>query len=378
MKITLNKAVKRMLIAIASTISILFVFGLYFLNQPQFGKAPSGKRLERIKKSPQYKDGKFQNAHFTPTLTQGYSMLGVLYSQLFEKAPNKTPSNPIPSMKTDLKHLNPDDDILVWFGHSSYFVQAEGKTFLIDPVFSGNASPIPASVKAFKGSNNYQVSDLPEIDYLLISHDHYDHLDYNTIIELKGKVKNVICGLGVGSHFEYWGYDPGKILEKDWFETADLTHGMTIRATPARHFAGRSLNRNNTLWVSYVLETPKRKMFLGGDSGYDTHYAEIGKKYGPFDWAILENGQYNLAWEAIHTLPEQFLKEVSELKAKNVIPVHSSKFALANHSWDEPLNKVSELYKNGNYDFSLATPRIGEKVDLNSKDQSFTEWWKEK
>ena len=204
-----------MLIIAISVVSIAFAFGLYFLNQPQFGKAPSGERLERIKKSPRYKDGKFQNAHFTPTLTEGYSMLGVLYRQLFEKAPNKTPSRPIPSVKTDLKHLNPSDAILVWFGHSSYFIQAEGKTFLIDPVFSGNASPIPNSLKAFKGSNNYQVSDLPAIDYLLISHDHYDHLDYNTIIELKDKVKNVICGLGVGSHFEYWGYDSSRIIEKD-------------------------------------------------------------------------------------------------------------------------------------------------------------------
>lgn len=366
-----------MLIIAISVVSIAFAFGLYFLNQPQFGKAPSGERLERIKKSPRYKDGKFQNTHFTPTLTEGYSMLGVLYRQLFEKAPNKTPSRPIPSVKTDLKHLNPSDAILVWFGHSSYFIQAEGKTFLIDPVFSGNASPIPNSLKAFKGSNNYQVSDLPAIDYLLISHDHYDHLDYNTIIELKDKVKNVICGLGVGSHFEYWGYDSSRIIEKDWYETADLNDGIKIHATPARHFSGRSFHRNNTLWVSYVLETPNRKMFLGGDSGYDSHYAEIGEKHGPFDWAILENGQYNIAWEAIHTLPQQFLKEVSELKARNVIPVHSSKFVLANHAWNEPLNKVSELYKNGNYDFSLATPKIGEKVDLDSKDQSFTAWWKE-
>lgn len=362
-----------MIIILVSIITIATIGTIYFLNQPQFGKAPSGERLRKMEKSPQFKDGKFQNINFTPTLTEGYSMMGIIYKQLFEKHPNKTPDVEIPSVKTNLKNLKSEENILVWFGHSSYFIQAEGKTFLIDPVFSGNASPIPGSLKAYNGSNSYQVSDLPEIDYLLITHDHYDHLDYKTILELKDKVKTVITGLGVGSHFEYWGYDAQKIIEKDWNETEILTNDIKIHTTPARHFSGRGFTRNNTLWLSFILETPKRKIFLGGDSGYDTHFSEIGKKHGPFDLALLENGQYNVAWEAIHLLPEQFLKATSELKTKRVMPVHSSKFSLAMHPWNEPLQKVSKF--NEEYKIPLVTPIIGEKVLLDNEEQTFTPWW---
>lgn len=322
----------------------LIAFGIYFINLPLFGKAPGGERLERMKKSPNYKNGKFHNIHFTPTLTEGYSMMGILYQQLFGKFPNRIPKKAIPSVKTNLKKLNPAENILVWFGHSSYFLQLNGKKFLIDPVFSGNASPIPGSVKAFHGSNEYQAEDFPEIDYLLISHDHYDHLDYPTILKLKNKINTIICGLGVGSHFEHWGFDPGQIIEKDWNETEILTDDIKIHTTSARHFSGRGLVRNNTLWLSFVLETSKHKLFLGGDSGYDSHFTEIGKKYGPFDLAILENGQYNLAWEAIHLLPEQFIKAAAELHTKRVMPVHSSKFALAQHAWNEPLNEVFVIF----------------------------------
>ena len=365
-----------MIIVSISFIAIISLIAIYFIKHPLFGKAPFGERLESIKKSPQFKDGKFQNTHFTPPLTKGYSMLGILYQQLFGSHPHKRPVNEIPSIKVDLKNLNPTDNIFVWFGHSSYFTQIEGKKFLIDPVFSGNASPIPGSVKAFKGSNNYQVSDLPDIDYLLITHDHYDHLDYKTILELKSKVRTIICGLGVGSHFEYWGYDPHNIFEKDWNETVFLSDNIKIHTTPSRHFSGRGFIRNNTLWVSFVLETPNSKIFLGGDSGYDTHFEEIGKKHGPFDLAIIENGQYNLAWEAIHLLPEQFVKAASELYAKKVIPVHSSKFALAMHRWDEPLNEVFTSYENGEFNFKLATPKIGEKVEINNPNQVFSQWWR--
>jgi len=355
----------------------LLLSGIYFINLPLFGKAPSGERLEKIKKSPNYKKGKFHNIHFTPTLTKSYSIAGILYQQLFKKFPDRIPENEIPSIKTNLKNLNPAENILVWFGHSSYFIQLNGKKFLIDPVFSGNASPIPGSVKAFDGSNEYQTEDFPEIDYLLISHDHYDHLDYPTIIRLKNKIDTIICGLGVGSHFEHWGFNSNKIIEKDWDETEILTEYIKIYTTPARHFSGRGLIRNNTLWLSFILETPKHKLFLGGDSGYDSHFTEIGKNHGPFDLVILENGQYNLAWEAIHLLPKQFIKAAGELNTKRVMPVHSSKFVLAQHPWNEPLNKISEYYKNGDFNYALATPRIGETVNLDDNKQTFSEWWKQ-
>src|SRR5690606_34041675 len=265
------------------------------------------------------------------------------YDFFFTKFPRTNPTDRIPSVKTDLKQIPLTENVLVWFGHSSYYIQLNGKRFLIDPVFSGNASPILKSNKSFKGSDIYSAEDMPYIDFLLISHDHYDHLDYETILKLKPKVKQVICGLGVGSHLEHWEFEDSKVIEKDWNQEIELTDGITLHTTPARHFSGRSFTRNNTLWLSYVLETPDFKMFLGGDSGYDTHFKAIGEKFGGFDLAILENGQYNEAWHDIHTLPEEVLKAAVDLKAKRILPVHSSKFKLAFHSWDEPLKQVTKI-----------------------------------
>ena len=339
----------------------------------KFGKAPSGERLAKIQTSGNYKNGKFQNLSPTRQLAEGHSVAGITYSFLFKKKPRRKPLDSIPSLKTDLLHLPKDSNVLVWFGHSSYFIQLDGKRILVDPVFSGNASPLAGTNKSFEGSDIYTTADLPDIDYLFITHDHYDHLDYETVIAIKDKVGNVICGLGVGSHFEYWGYAPGKIIEMDWNEKAELDGGFTVHATPARHFSGRGFVRNNTLWVSFVLQSPHKKIFLGGDSGYDTHFADIGNRFGPFDLAIMENGQYDEAWPYIHASPDQTLKAAKELKAKYVFPVHSSKFTMGNHPWDEPLQKISELNKS--YGFPLLTPRIGEPVNLDDMGQPFKEWW---
>ena len=356
-------------------ILLLFVgFVLLFLQLPQFGKAPSGKRLQRIKQSPHYKDGAFVNESPTPTFTEGHTFGGVLYSFLFAKKIDLTPKEMISSAFTDLHQLPADAEILVWFGHSSYFLQIEGLKFLVDPVFSGNASPIPGSNKAFNGSDIYTVEDLPAIDYLLITHDHYDHLDYQTVKELKDKVKQVICGLGVGSHLERWGYPAERIIEKDWNESLIMEKGLTLHTLPTRHFSGRSFKRNNTLWLSFMLETPNGKIYLGGDSGYGEHFAKIGDQFGPIDLAILENGQYNAAWHAIHCLPEETLKAAKALQAKRLMPVHSSKFALAMHAWYEPLTEIIHL--NAAYHVPLVTPLIGEGVNLKETGQTFREWWK--
>lgn len=354
-------------------IGVLLTATLLYMQQDKFGKSPSGKRLERIKQSPNFKDGKFQNLSITPTLAEGHNYVGVIYETYFKNKPRQYPTDIIPSVKTDLLSLPIDTDVLVWFGHSSYFMQIDGKRILVDPVFSGNASPIPGTVKAFKGTDIYTVADLPEIDYLFISHDHYDHVDYETLIALKDKTKNVICGLGVGAHFEYWGYESNKIIERDWNEKIVLDGGFTVFVEPARHFSGRGFSTNNTLWASYVLQTPSMKIYIGGDSGYDTHYAEIGKKHGAIDLAILDNGQYNEAWKYIHNLPEDVLKAAQDLNAKRIFPVHSSKFALGSHDWDEPLTKINELNKS--YNILLATPMIGETVRLKDTTQQFKQWW---
>lgn len=357
---------------------VLIALVLYrFLNHPKFGKAPSGERLIQIQNSPQYKNGKFENQSFTPDLAEGASMAGVLFEFFFKKVERKTPKDLIPSIKTNLLELSLDQDILVWFGHSSYFIQLEGKRFLIDPVFSGNASPIPGTTKSFKGSDIYTVDDLPEIDYLLITHDHYDHLDYDTILKLKPKTKKIITALGVGSHLEFWGFSSDKIIEKDWYSTIKLDENLTIHTAPSRHFSGRGFKRCNTLWTSFILETKDFKMYLGGDSGYDSHFVEIGEKYGPFDIALLDNGQYNEKWKYIHNMPEDVIKAMKDLKAKRVFPVHSSKFSLSLHSWDEPLKKVTELNSLSENPITLITPMIGETVYLKNDKQEFKQWWKE-
>ncbi|WP_264538420.1 MBL fold metallo-hydrolase [Flavobacterium sp. N1736] len=361
---------------VLTIILLLIAYLIYFLQHPKFGKAPSGERLELIRKSPQYKNGKFVNNSFTPDLAEGYGYFGILYAFLFKKSERKIPTDIIPSIKTNLKELAINEDVLVWFGHSSYFIQLAGKRFLIDPVFSGNASPIAGTTKSFKGTDIYTVDDLPEIDYLLITHDHYDHLDYKTILQLKPKTRQIICPLGVGSHFEFWGFPLQNIIEKDWHEKIELDQNLTLYTTPSRHFSGRSFTRCNTLWTSFVLETKDFKMYLGGDSGYDTHFAEIGNKYGPFDVALIDNGQYNPAWKYIHNLPEDVIKAMKDIKSKRVFPVHSSKFSLALHAWDEPLIKVTQLNADSENPIPLITPMIGELVELRNEKQEFKQWWK--
>lgn len=361
------------MIAILYILLLFIILILLYTNQEKFGRKASGDRLKAIQRSPNFKNGKFQNIHDTPSLTEGHSIFGVLIEFIFKRSANRNPQGSIPSVKTDLLNLPLDKDILVWFGHSSYFIQLDGKRMLIDPVFSGNASPLPNSNKAFPGSDIYTVADIPPLDYLFITHDHYDHLDHETVAQLKTKVKKVICGLGVGAHLERWGFDPSIIIEKDWNERVELDKGFTINTTSARHFSGRGFIRNTTLWLSYVLQTPSMKIFIGGDSGYDTHFKEIGNTYGPFDLAILENGQYDLKWKYIHALPDEVLKAANELKAKRFFPVHSGKFAMANHPWDEPLKKITELNKSQN--IPLITPMIGEVVNLKDSQQQFKQWW---
>jgi len=363
---------KKAMYIILSILALISVATVIILNQKEFGKTPSGARLERIKKSPNYKNGAFQNQSVTPVMAEK-SYFKVASEVLFAKKIRVTPADSIPSMKTDLLHLNKKEDVLVWFGHSSYFMQLDGKRILVDPVLSGHASPFSFTVKAFKGTDRYTTDDIPEIDYLFISHDHWDHLDYQTIMKLRPKIKKVICGLGVGEDFEYWGFEKNSIIELDWNEQATLDNGFVVNALPARHFTGRGFKRNQTIWVSYLLQTPSMKVFMGGDGGYDKHFAEIGKKFGPIDLAILENGQYNKNWKYIHMLPDDILRAFADLNAKRLFPVHSSKFALSIHQWDEPLIKISAAAKQ--LHIPLITPMIGQQVNLKDTTQLFTEWW---
>lgn len=339
----------------------------------QFGKAPAGARLERIKLSPNYCNGSFRNLSHTPPLKEGVGYYEVFRKFFFDKSKRVQPSGPIPAVKTDLNTLDPGEDIIVWFGHSSYYMQLSGRRILVDPVFSGNASPFSFITKSFDGTNMYTPADMPEIDYLFISHDHYDHLDYKTVTALRPKVKSIITALGVGAHLERWGYDTHKITEGDWHDALDLGGGFKVTYAPARHFSGRGLKRNGTLWTSFILQTPKRKIYLGGDSGYDTHFADIGREYGPFDLAILEDGQYNEYWKYIHMMPEEVVQAATDLRANALFPVHWSKFALSLHDWDEPIKRVVQAARAR--ELALMHPRIGQIVSLNDMQAHNEEWW---
>jgi L-ascorbate metabolism protein UlaG (beta-lactamase superfamily) len=290
----------------------------------------------------------------------------------FNQSKRSVPKSALPSVKTDLKALPDTADVLIWMGHSSYFIRLDGRTFLVDPVLSGNASPVTFTTKSFPGADIYTVDDLPDIDHLIITHDHWDHLDYKTILKLRPKVGSVITGLGTGAHLEYWGYEPGKIIERDWYDEIDLSDGFRITVLPARHFSGRGFTRDQSLWCSFALQAPTANIYIGGDSGYDKHYKEIGVKYGPFDLAILECGQYNKGWQYIHMLPDEVVVAAHDLRAKRLLPVHWSKFALALHDWDEPILKVKIESQRTNTE--LVHPLIGETMELKQK-QKFKEWW---
>jgi len=361
------------MIITSSVIAILILAVVLFMQQVQFGRTPSGARLERIKQSPHYADGAFQNLSPTPALAEGKTFAGVLWEFLFSSRERVKPLDSIPSVKTDLLDLPAGENVLVWFGHSSYFMKIDGKTFLVDPVLSGAASPLSFTTRSFKGSDVYTPEDFPQIDYLFISHDHWDHLDYETVMALKPKIGTIVTGLGTGEHLERWGFDPAMIREEDWNTEIRLDSGFTVYTTPARHFSGRGFRRNRALWTSFALHTPGMRLYIGGDSGYDTHFAEIGRKYGPFDLAILENGQYDENWKYIHMMPEQVVQAAADLHAAILFPVHSSKFALGNHAWDDPLKRVTAAAREKGQ--KLITPRIGEKVSLGDSTQLFAEWW---
>lgn len=337
----------------------LVVITFIILNLPQFGKSATGERLRRIEASPNYKDGAFRNLSETPSFTSNDNAFTTFYKMLFSKPERLRPEEIMPSVKTNLTTLNPQQDVVVWMGHSSYFMQVDGKKILVDPVLSNYASPFPWIIKAFDGTSIYTPDDIPEIDYLVITHDHWDHLDMRTLKNIHPRVKQVVTGLGVGAHLEYWGVDAAKINEFDWKDSLQFDNNIHFHATTARHFSGRGLKRNGTLWVSFVLQTPTRKIFIGGDGGYDQHFAEIGRQFGPFDLVLLEAGQYDKRWKYIHMMPEEVVQAAIDLNTRSLMPVHHSRFALAAHPWDEPVKRVKASYDSIKPTYELLLPTIG-------------------
>ncbi len=342
------------------------------MNKRTFGKKPSGARLDKIERSPNYRNDIFQNIEPTPVMRKDAS-----YYQLMKEyahTPKSVrPAAGISTVKTDLSRLTASQPVVVWFGHSSYFIKSGNFTMLVDPVFSGYASPVSFFGKAFKGADAYKAEDFPDIDLLVITHDHYDHLDYTTIVRLRNKVRKIVTPLGVGSHLEYWGIDAGKITELDWWESVSLTPDITLTATPARHFSGRKFLRNKTLWTSYVLNLHRHTLFLGGDSGYDAQFKKIGERFGPFDLAMVECGQYGDDWPFIHMKPEQTVQAALDLRARVLLPVHWGKFVLAMHPWTDSITRALAAAA-PHTQLQVATPRIGEPYTIGGRIPS-ARWW---
>lgn len=346
----------KILLIVLAVISVIAIVGIIILNHPCFGRRMSKERKARIEASPNYRDGQFQNQIPTPQFTGDKSMFGALWEFLSESKKDRVPTEAVPAVKTDLKALTVgpstlrftsgtagsgtsgvSKDWLVWFGHSSYLFCLDGKRYLVDPVLKMEF-PVSVMMHPFKGTDIYTPDDMPEIDVLIVTHEHWDHLDYATLRDLKDKVKHVVCPLGVAEYLEYWGYDPQSITEMDWHEKVD-----NITCLPTRHFSNRLFKRDQTLWASFMVESGGKKVYIGGDGGYDNRFKKIYKQFGSVDLALMENGQYNKDWANIHLMPKDLEQAILDLHPKQVFTVHHDKFSLAPHAWTEPDSVAHEI-----------------------------------
>ena len=335
-----------MLIIISGTILLFAVAGLVILSHPAFGLWRHHS-LERIQASPNYYDGMFQNQEPTLQFTGDsngpdakHRRWKMIKRFMADKDSVRIPTEPIEAVKTDLKVLPTDSDWIVWFGHSSYLFCLNGLHFLVDPILQPEW-PSSMMLKSFPGTDIYRPNDLPEIDVLIVTHEHWDHMDYATLRDIRTKVKYVVCPLGIADYLRYWGYSNEQIAEMDWAESlcrqTAIRDTITITCLPSRHFSNRLLGkRNQTLWASFMVEAGGRKVYIGGDGGYDKRFREIHERFGSIDLAFLENGQYNANWKYIHTTPEDLEKVILDLQAKQVFTVHHDKYSLAMHPWYEP------------------------------------------
>ncbi|KAK3582363.1 hypothetical protein CHS0354_023907 [Potamilus streckersoni] len=290
------------------------------------------------------------------------------------KTKNRVPNRELPIIKKKIIH---DDKAinahsLTWLGHSSVLIEMNGKTIFIDPHLSQTASPIPFFVKKFYKKPALDLESVLEIDVLLISHDHYDHLDYKSIKRLKDKIKIALVPRGVKKRLISWGVQSERVMEFNWFDEIEIEK-ISFICVPAQHFSGRGLfDRNTTLWCSWIVKDSFASFFFSGDSGYFNGFKEIGNKFGGFDICMIECGQYNERWRSIHMLPEDVIKSFNDLGGKYLMPIHWGGFALAFHEWDEPINRIYDLCQK--HSVPLLTPQIGESV-LLGKNYISRKWW---
>jgi len=341
---------------------------------PQFGASATGARQERIESSPHFKDGQFKNLVDTPMYGENTSLWQSMV-RFIKGGKNREPDAIIETIEFMPDVSMPDKVSVTWFGHSTVLLQIAGKNILIDPVFSNHASPFALmGPKAFPYSNPYSIDNLPEIDAVLISHDHYDHLDYETIINLKKQAIPFYVPLGLGAHLEKWGIPTGNITEAEWWDEFRFDQQILLACVPMRHFSGRGIaDRNKTLWAGWVVKSEKHTIIHTGDSGYGAHFKQIGEKYGPFDLTMVECGQYNEGWPYIHMTPEETVQAHIDMDGRLLLPIHWGRFNLSLHSWTDPVERASAASNQKNV--NLITPVPGQEVHLNNP-LAYFEWWK--
>ncbi len=343
------------------------------LNSPALGGNISGQRLERLEASSQYRDGAFVNIEpqASTKLTWDY-----LYEQFFGDQVRVPPSEiPVVPINPDDLSRPPTPGLrVIWIGHAGAMVEIDGQRLLFDPVFSEYASPVQ-----FAGPKRFHpppiaLDDLDHIDGVIISHDHYDHLDMATTRHLATKGTQFFVPLGVGAHLEAWGVPDAQINEMDWWEAITLG-AVTINSTPNRHYSGRGLtDYKATLWSSWSLIGTQHRVFYSGDTGYSKLFKEIGRRMGPFDLSIIKVGAYGpgASWVDVHMSPEDAVRVHLEIKGKQMLPVHWGTFNMGIHAWDEPIRRTTIAAKAQGVD--LLTPRIGELVTVGEPIVS-TRWW---
>lgn len=373
----LKRLFKRIMIAIVTILITLVISYFLFTNfYPTFGGDITKERKEIYKESPQYKNNKFNNTLPVPKDLSFTETLSLAYKFFTTKVPNARPKKDL-NVKTvdsaDVANYNKESR-LFWYGHSSFLLQIEGKNILLDPMLGKVAAPHPLmSANRFNTKFPIALEQLNKIDAVLFSHDHYDHLDYETILKIKDKAKRFYVPLGVGVHLEAWGVAKDKITELDWWQNTKLDN-LTFVCTPAQHFSGRKLNNSqSTLWSSWVIQSKQDNIYFSGDSGYSPHFKEIGDKYGPFDIALMECGQYNQMWADIHMMPEETAQAGLDVQAKKIVPIHWAGFKLALHSWTDPIVRVKARAKELNLD--VITPEIGDEIIVKDTTNNTTNWW---
>ncbi len=372
---------KRVLKWFFGTIGILIllvlVIGTAFLYlSPQFGGSASEAQQEAYAATGHYSEGTFINAEEINMEMNCHSITAML-RETMNPDPHVAPDHDLRVEKINpasLASLPDTSTRITWLGHSSFLIETEGKKILLDPVFGLYAAPHPMLGRArFHREMPITIPELTDIDAVIISHDHYDHLDYPSIDQLRDKVQHFFVPLGVGNHLRRWDISEERISEMDWWQE-ERYEGLKIVLTPSRHMSGRGLtDQSATLWGSWVIQSATSNIYFSGDGGYGKHFKEIGEKYGPFDVGLMECGQYNKLWAGVHMMPEETVVAAADVKARFIVPIHWGSFALATHSWTDPVERITKAAEQVNV--PIGTPRIGESILLTGTDANTTEYW---